>query len=121
MPSIALQNWTVERVRQTSGNTGCVHQVASDVPRQSSLGAQAGHGQSESWQHRFRIQPLRNFVLAGRALRLDEKPCTPAGVGGVEPQLSEVQDWRKACNGLARSFDNVLRVHLYGDTGIAPL
>jgi hypothetical protein len=34
--------------------------------------------------------------------------------------LSEVQDWRRACDGLARSFDNVLFAHLLAATGVAP-
>jgi hypothetical protein len=34
--------------------------------------------------------------------------------------LSEVQDWRRACDGLARSFDNVMRAHLLSATGAAP-
>lgn len=34
--------------------------------------------------------------------------------------LSEVQGWRRACDGLARSFDNVLRAHLLYATGVAP-
>jgi hypothetical protein len=34
--------------------------------------------------------------------------------------LSEVQDWRKDCDGLARSFDNVMRAHLVSATGVAP-
>ncbi len=34
--------------------------------------------------------------------------------------LAEVQDWRKACDGLARSFDNVLRAHLLSVTAAAP-
>ncbi len=34
--------------------------------------------------------------------------------------LSEVQDWRKACDGLARSFDNVLRGHLHTATRAVP-
>jgi len=36
-------------------------------------------------------------------------------------QLAAVQDWRRACDGLARSFDNVLRAHLHSATGVAPL
>jgi hypothetical protein len=35
-------------------------------------------------------------------------------------QLSEVQAWRRACDGLARSFDKVLHAHLLTDTGSAP-
>jgi hypothetical protein len=38
----------------------------------------------------------------------------------VSLHLSEVQEWRKACDGLARSFDNVLREHLHSATGVAP-
>ncbi len=34
--------------------------------------------------------------------------------------LSEVQDWRRGCDGLARSFDNVMRAHLLSATGVAP-
>ena len=34
--------------------------------------------------------------------------------------LAAVQDWRKACDGLARSFDNVLRAYLHSVTGAAP-
>ena len=33
--------------------------------------------------------------------------------------LSEVQDWRRACDGLARSFDNVMRAHVLSVTGTA--
>ena len=35
-------------------------------------------------------------------------------------QLAEVQDWRRACDGLARSCDNVLHAHLLFATGVAP-
>jgi hypothetical protein len=35
-------------------------------------------------------------------------------------QLAAVRDWRRACGGLARSFDNVLRAHLLSATGVAP-
>ena len=34
--------------------------------------------------------------------------------------LAQVQDWRKACDGLARSFDNVLHAHLLAATGVVP-
>jgi hypothetical protein len=39
---------------------------------------------------------------------------------GPSLHLSEVQDWRKACDGLARSFDNVLGAYLHLTTGAAP-
>lgn len=34
--------------------------------------------------------------------------------------LAQVQAWRKACEMLARSFDEVLRVHLHVRTGVFP-
>lgn len=34
--------------------------------------------------------------------------------------LAEVQDWRRACDGLARSFDKVMSAHLLVATGVAP-
>lgn len=41
---------------------------------------------------------------------------------GGQPSLhlAQVQDWRRACDGLARSFDNVLCAHLLSATGVAP-
>jgi hypothetical protein len=46
----------------------------------------------------------------------------PDMVKGGRPalQLSEVQAWRKACDGLARSFDHVLQAHLLSATGVVP-
>jgi len=35
-------------------------------------------------------------------------------------RLSRVRRWRKACNGLARSFDKVMRRQLLTTTGVAP-
>jgi hypothetical protein len=35
-------------------------------------------------------------------------------------RLAQVQDWRKACDGLGRSFDNVLHAHLLSATGGVP-
>jgi hypothetical protein len=34
--------------------------------------------------------------------------------------LAQVQKWRRSCDGLARSFDEVLRVYLQGLLGVAP-
>jgi hypothetical protein len=34
--------------------------------------------------------------------------------------LSAVQSWRKACDGLAQSFENVMRAHLLSVTGVSP-
>ena len=35
-------------------------------------------------------------------------------------QLAQVQDWRRACDALARSFDGVLGAYVQGVTGVAP-
>jgi hypothetical protein len=35
-------------------------------------------------------------------------------------QLAQVQSWRRACDGLARSFDEVLRVYVQSRTGTPP-
>jgi hypothetical protein len=35
-------------------------------------------------------------------------------------RLAAVRAWRKACRGLGRSFDNVMRAHLLAVNGIAP-
>jgi hypothetical protein len=40
--------------------------------------------------------------------------------GRVVLPLSQVQRWRKACDGLAQSFDDVLRGHMLAMTGVAP-
>jgi hypothetical protein len=34
--------------------------------------------------------------------------------------LAKVQDWRRACDGLARSFDAVMRAHLLSATDVQP-
>jgi hypothetical protein len=46
-------------------------------------------------------------------------PAMLKGGRAVLP-LSRVQGWRKACDGLARSFDTVLRGHLLTITGTVP-
>jgi hypothetical protein len=41
--------------------------------------------------------------------------------GGQPPlQLAQVQGWRRACNSLARSFDEVMRAHILAKTGTVP-
>jgi hypothetical protein len=45
----------------------------------------------------------------------------PAKLGGrTTLQLQEVRSWRGACDGLARSFDSALRIHLRMLTGSYP-
>jgi hypothetical protein len=45
----------------------------------------------------------------------------PAKLGGrTTLLLHEVRAWRNTCDGLARSFDNVMRVYLQAMTGAVP-
>jgi hypothetical protein len=44
----------------------------------------------------------------------------PVQLGGVTLRLRRVQGWRSACEGLARSFDNVMFARLQTLTGQAP-
>ena len=45
----------------------------------------------------------------------------PAKLGGrTALLLHEVRAWRSACDGLSRSFDNVMGAHLLALTGTAP-
>jgi hypothetical protein len=46
----------------------------------------------------------------------------PAMLRGGQPvlHLAQVQSWRKACEGLAPSFDEVMLTHIQVKTGIAP-
>jgi hypothetical protein len=47
---------------------------------------------------------------------------TPAMLRAGRPTLllAQVQGWRKACEGLIRSFDEVMRDHIVNTTAIAP-
>lgn len=47
---------------------------------------------------------------------------SPALLRGGRPALllAQVQTWRKACDGLAESFDEVLRVHIQSKMGFSP-
>lgn len=44
----------------------------------------------------------------------------PRLAGRTRLTLSEVREWRRACNGLALDFDRVARAYLIGITGQAP-
>ena len=45
----------------------------------------------------------------------------PTQLGGnTTLHLAQVQRWRRACNRLARSFDDVMRTHILALTGAAP-
>lgn len=44
----------------------------------------------------------------------------PRVVGSGVLRLERVREWRSACEGLAISFDRVMRVHLHNSTGILP-
>jgi hypothetical protein len=44
----------------------------------------------------------------------------PGKLGGTKLRFQQVQDWRAACNQLASSFDEVMRVHILDFVGSSP-
>jgi hypothetical protein len=68
-------------------------------------------------QRRLALEALNRWRNA-----IAHNAFAPGMYRGGRPSLhlSEVQNWRRACDGLARSFDNVLRAHLLSATGVAP-
>jgi len=62
-------------------------------------------GELNGWRNAIAHQSFAQSMLRG---------------GRVVLLLSQVQGWRKACDGLARSFDRVMRGHLLTITGVAP-
>jgi hypothetical protein len=97
-------------------------------PNPGNIGADFNRFGVAFWPAVLAVSP-RN---AARQLALDElnrwrnaiahNSFAPDMYRGGRPslQLSEVQNWRKACDGLARTFDTVLRAHLLSITGVAP-
>jgi hypothetical protein len=62
-----------------------------------------------------RLEELNRWRNAIAPLDFDPR------VLGSEPlRLERVRDWRSACEGLAISFDRVMRIHLHGLTGTSP-
>ena len=54
------------------------------------------------------------------AIAHQDFPTSMLRAGRPNLTLAQVQSWRKACDGLARSFDDVLHGHLQTLTGVAP-
>jgi hypothetical protein len=64
---------------------------------------------------------LRAQLLSGR--RLDRGNANPANIESDDSRLgllSTVRQWRRACDGLARSFDRALERYLRSVLGTAP-
>jgi hypothetical protein len=76
---------------------------------------EADHAQNA--QRRQALEEMNNWRNA--VAHQDFAP-TMLLAGRPHLSLAQVRDWRKACEGLARSFDNVLCVHLQTLTGAAP-
>jgi hypothetical protein len=55
------------------------------------------------WRNAIAHQDFASFAVRGTALH-----------------LGQVQSWRRACNGLARTFDAVMRAHLHSLIGRSP-
>jgi hypothetical protein len=72
---------------------------------------------AQNRQRRALLQELNEWRNA-----IAHQDFAPSMLKGGRPvlQLAHVQSWRKACDGLARSFDDVLRAHLNTMTGTIP-
>lgn len=73
----------------------------------------AAYVHGEVWRRRLEeLNEWRNAVA-----HQNFKPGLP---GGTVLRLSRVQSWRRACDGLARAFDSVMRSHLKSITNTWP-
>ena len=72
---------------------------------------------SQNPQRRTLLEELNDWRNA-----IAHQDFSPAMLRGGRPilQLSQVQGWRKACDGLARSFDEIMRSHIVSKTGTIP-
>jgi hypothetical protein len=92
--------------------------IAADFNRLGiSFWAAVAPNHSRNPQRRRSLETLNGWRNA-----IAHHDFTPDMYRGTQPslRLSEVQDWRRACDGLARSFDNVMHAHLLSITGTAP-
>src|SRR5258708_38090794 len=98
MPSLALQVWSAQRAATLDEI-----EHASDFNRfEFSIWSAVDADHPRNPQRRHALEDLNRWRNA-----IAHSAFTPAMYRGGRPalQLSEVQDWRKACDGLARSFD----------------
>jgi hypothetical protein len=97
-------------------------------PNPSNLGSDFGRFNLAYWPlveaHRPR-NPARKAALEElndwrNAIAHHSFPASMLRGGRPHLTLAQVQVWRKACDGLARSFEDVLRGHLHILTGAVP-
>jgi hypothetical protein len=97
-------------------------------PNSGNIGADFSRLDLQFWPLVDSLRPQN----PGRRTLLDElnewrnaiahQDSAPAMLRGGRPtlQLAQVQGWRRACEGLARSFDDVMHGHILAKTGAAP-
>src|SRR5262249_27097222 len=111
-----------------SGNLQFARKLDTGNPNPGNIGSDFNRFDFSFWpavdadhprnpQRRLALEDLNRWRNA-----IAHSAFTPAMYRGGRPSLplSQVQDWRRACDGLARSFDNVMRAQLLSVTGAAP-
>ncbi len=74
----------------------------------------ARHKRAQTWHARLGMLTAWRNAIA-------HQDFTPEKLHGIDTlTLAHVKQWRKACRGLARVFDDVMREHLQTATGTAP-
>src|SRR5262245_31963645 len=71
-------------------------------------------------QNPARRAALEELNTWRNAIAHQDFPAALLRAGRPSLTLAQVQAWRRACDGLARSFDDVLRNHLQTLTGTLP-
>jgi hypothetical protein len=97
-------------------------------PNPGNIGSDFGRFGLSFWRlvdaHRSPNQQRRALLEELNAWRnaIAHQDFPPTMLRGGRPilQLAQVQGWRRACDGLARSFDEVLGAHIVSKTGVAP-
>jgi hypothetical protein len=97
-------------------------------PNSGNIGSDFGRLDLPFWPsvdaHRPQNPPRRALLDELNEWRnaIAHQDFAPAMLRGGRPalQLAQVQGWRRACEGLARSFDEVMYAHILGKTGTAP-
>jgi hypothetical protein len=97
-------------------------------PNPSNLGADFNRLGIDFWvavlatdaRNRQRRQALDDMNEWRNAIAHQDFPATMIRTGRPVLHLSQAQLWRRACDGLARSFDGVMRGYIHNLTGTAP-
>jgi hypothetical protein len=110
--SSLMMSRQIDRGNPNPGNIG------SDFNRLGlSFWPQVDAHRSQNPQRKILLEELNNWWNA--IAHQDFSPAMPRG-GRPILQLVQVQGWRKACDGLAQSFDEIMGSHIVSKTGTIP-